>query len=405
MTGRYDYAYVIGNPVTSHEDPSPQAEYTRRADTVAVEQDPNESDKVTLYRMEDILFINRHPDVLGDGAAGPLMFDEDHLLIPLDIEGADHTKFRRLLDPLFAPKSKQSRIAHLEPTVRKLTSELIDGFIDRGEVELYQEFCAPLPSTIFLNMMGMPADDREFFVAFKDAILRPPGNTPEEMGAYREGYQQRMLVYLTEMIDEREKESTPRGDLIGGLMSTEVDGIRLSRAELINIFYLLVIAGLDTVTASLSCLFTWLAQNPEQQQRLRDDPSLVPNAVEELMRYESPVNVGYRYAAADLDLPSGHTIKSGTYMRVCWSSANVDPHAFPEPLTVDFDRPTPRHIGFASGVHRCLGSHLARLELKAAIDEFHHRIGRYTIAAGQEPTFTNLAVRTAVHVPLQFEKA
>jgi cytochrome P450 len=125
--------------------------------------------------MDDITFVNRSPEFLGNGAAGHLMGGPDNLLIPLDIDGDAHTRFRRLLDPLFAPKSKISR---LEPVVRALTDELIDGFVADGEVEAYSRFCAPLPTRIFVDMLGLPPEDLEFFQAFKDGVIRPEG-TPQ----------------------------------------------------------------------------------------------------------------------------------------------------------------------------------------------------------------------------------
>jgi cytochrome P450 len=360
------------------------------------------SGRVVLFRMQDILAVNRHPGVLGTGKAGPPMADDDHPLIPLELDGPEQTKFRRLLDPLFAPKSKTSRIASLDPVIRALANELIDDFIDQGHVDAYEKFCVPLPTRIFVSLLGLPLDDLPFFLEFKDSILRPEGETPEERTEFAHRGMARMLDYLNAELDRREGEGTARDDLIGGFMTAEVDGDKLTREQMLNIIYLLVIAGLDTVTSSLSCLLMWLAQHPQERQRLVDDPSLFPAAVEELMRLQSPVQWGHRWTPEDIELPSGALIKAGEYMQPMWAAANLDPEVFPDPLTVNFDRQSNRHIAFASGFHRCLGSHLARLELVVALEEWHKRIPDYRIQSEEELVFFNFTVRAVSNLQLTF---
>lgn len=360
------------------------------------------SGRVVLFRFEDIVAINRHPGVLGEGKSGPSMADEDHPLIPLELDGEEQKKFRRLLDPLFAPKSKTSRIQNLDPVIRKLASELIDGFAGDGEVDAYAKFCVPLPTQIFVSMLGLPLDDMPFFLEFKEAILRPVGETPEERHAFHAAAMDRMFAYLNTELDRREEAGLERDDLIGGFMSAEVGGERLTRDDMLNIIYLLVIAGLDTVTSSLSCILTWLARNPDQRQRLIDDETLIPAAVEELMRFESPVQWGHRLAIEDISLPSGATLKAGEFLQPIWAAANLDPDVFTNPLEVDFDRPSNKHIAFASGFHRCLGSHLARLELVIALEEWHRRIPTYRIRSEDELIYFNYNVRTVAHLPLVF---
>ena len=210
-------------------------------------------------------------------------------LPPLDLDGDQHLAYRKLLDPLFAPKSRVSRIARLEPVIRDLTNELVDSFIGSREIEAYSQFCAPLPSRIFIDLLGLPPEDLEFFQAFKDGVNRPAGATPDEMGANAAAAAQRMRDYLNVLIDGRERNGDVRDDLIGGFMEVEVDGHRLNRADMLNVVLLLAIAGLDTVVASLSNFLMFLGRNPACRQQLVDDPSLIPGAVEELLRFESPV--------------------------------------------------------------------------------------------------------------------
>ena len=161
-------------------------------------------------------------------------------------------------------------------------------------------------------------------------------------------------------------------------MSAEIDGQRLSREEVMNIIFVLVFAGLDTVTASLSCFVAWFARHPEERQRVIDDPALLPQAIEELLRYESPVPAVARFAVADFEL-GGEQIRAGDSLNLLLCTANLDPAAITEPLTVDFDRGTKNHIDFGTGVHRCLGSHLARMELRIALEALHDRVADYRI--------------------------
>ena len=191
----------------------------------------------------------------------------------------------------------------------------------------------------------------------------------------------------------------PGDDLLGWLLTTEVDGEHLTREDILDILGLLMIVGLDTVAASLACMLSYFARHSEQRAEVVDDPSLWPSAVEELMRFESPVTEGGRIATEDLELPSGERISPGTLMSVIWAAANVDPDYFPDPLTVDLRRSPNAHIGFASGFHRCLGSHLARMEMHVALEAWHQRIPDYEIEPGAELVYTGNP-RAPHHFPL-----
>ena len=294
-------------------------------------------------------------------------------LIPLMLDGEDHTKYRKLLDPLFAPKV----VAQLATRVRALADELIDGFVADGRVELYNAFCEPLPSMVFLTLLGLPLDDLDFLIWFKNGIIRPSDDD------HRATANTKMIEYLYAELDRREASGDPGDDLIGGFITAEVDGETLTREDVIDITFLLVLAGLDTVAASLSCIVDWLARNPDQRQRLLDDPELLPTAIEELMRFETPVVAGGRYATADFEIGGEH-VKAGDELTVCWAAANLDETGFDDPLTVDFDRVAKRHIAYASGFHRCLGSHLARMELTVILGVFARAHPRLRARSGAD---------------------
>ena len=323
--------------------------------------------------------INRNPAVTGTGGRGG-SFGNDAALLPLEIDGAEHKKWRRLLDPMFTPK----QVARLEGSVRELAADLIDKFAATGKADLAKEFCVPLPCLTFLRLLGAPVEDLAFFLEFKDGVIHPQGDTLEELNANMAVAGGKLLEYFSAFLAKRRAEAEPADDIIATLLRSEVDGEPLTDLELLNILFLLMFAGLDTVTSSMSCTFAWLAQHPAERRRLVEDKSLIPAAVEEIMRYESPVPSGMRYAdQEDIDLGDGLIIHKGEAMHPIWAAANVDPNAFEDPMTVDFGRRA-NHIVFASGLHRCLGSHLARLkEMRLAVEELLARDPRLLGATGR----------------------
>ena len=347
-----------------------------------------------VFQMDDLLAINKSRVV--EQASKYLGGSEP--AIPLGLDGDEHRKYRRLLDPVFTAK----RVAPLGDKVRELANEMIDSFIANGEVDAYHQWCEPLPSTIFLSIMGLPLEDLEDFLSFKRMILTGAGLddlSADEQMAKRVGAVVWIQEYFNRDLDFREQEAEPRDDMISWLLNTEVEGERLSRSDMLSILGLLMIAGLDTVAASLACFLSYLARNPDRRAEILADPELIPGAVEELMRFESPVVEGTRLVLEDLTLPSGTTIPGGSAVLISWHGANVDPGAFPNPLEVDFHRAPNAHVGFASGFHRCLGSHLARLELRIALQVWHERIPNYSIKPGVELSYAGNP-RTPHFLPL-----
>ncbi len=360
---------------------------------------------IVLRKMKDIQALTRShavrqfgggpmADLLSSGGEGDrLGLGGHHVAIPLELNGAEHTKWRKLLDPVFAPR----RLAALEPRIRERANELTDRFIDRGQADVYAEWCDPLPSSIFLSIMGIPLSERDHFVAFKNVILSEnplARSSPEERHAAFTDCE----AWFAAEFDRREHSGDYGDDLIGWLLNTRVDGRRINRDELHGICNLLMIAGLDTVAASLSCILAHLARNPDRRHHLLENPSLWPGAIEELMRFESPVTQGFRHVVEDVELPGG-TMTAGTNAILWWAAANVDPEAFEDPLSIQLDRTPNAHICFASGWHRCLGSHLARLELRIAMDVWHSRIPDYWIPEGVELSYS-VNPRAPHHLPL-----
>lgn len=302
-------------------------------------------------------------------------------LIPLQIDPPDHKKFRRILDPLFAPK----RVALLEDRTRALVREMIETVADKGRCNFHDAVAEPLPTTVFLELLGLPVSRRKEFIELKDGIIRPPTTDPDERIRMVEATGAKIYAVLEEVVADRARE--PQDDFISGFLDAEVDGHRLTHEDIVDIGYLFFLAGLDTVTASLDCFLAYLAQHPEQRKRLSADPALIPHAVEELLRWETPVQGVVRITTQDVEL-GGCTAPKGTPVNVILGSANTDASTWPEPETIDFERDENKHLAFGGGAHRCLGSHLARMELRVTLEEWHAAVPEYSLADGIELNYS-----------------
>jgi len=320
-------------------------------------------------------------------------------LIPLQIDPPDHKKYRKLLDPIFAPRE----VAKLEESLSASVNELVDRFVDRGETDFSAEFSTLFPTRVFLNLLGLPVDELPRFLALKDGIIRPHVavgsvyGSPESV-AHQKETADAIYAYFDEVLDQREAER--RDDLLSRFLDASVDDQRLTREDILDICFLFLIAGLDTVTASLDCMFAYLAEHPDQRRRLVDDPSLIPAAIEELLRWETPVMGVVRVAVQDTEI-SGCPVHEGDLVMVMLSSVNTDEAELPDADVVRFDREANRHLAFGGGVHRCLGSHLARLELRVALREWHRRIPEYAVAEGHTLAYTS-GIRSIDHFPMTF---
>ncbi len=265
---------------------------------------PVEGRGVALTRRADVEEVFRHPEVFSSNADA-VDLQNVRPLIPLQIDPPDHKKYRKLLDPIFAPRE----VAKLEESLTVSVNELIDRFADQGEVDFSAAFSTLFPTRVFLNLLGLPVDELPHFLALKDGIIRPQVaagsvyGSPETL-AYQKQTADAIYAYFDKVLDEREAER--RDDLLSRFLDASVDGQRLTREDILDICFLFLIAGLDTVTASLDCMFAYLAEHPDQRRQLVDDPSLVPAAIEELLRWETPVMGVVRVAVAgrrDLGLP------------------------------------------------------------------------------------------------------
>lgn len=379
----------VDQTVTGVAEPQPMYKALRESNPVF-----RSTQAVVLSRLADIEMALKHTELFSSNMDA-VDLGNVRPLIPLQIDPPDHAKYRRILDPLFTPRE----MARREPLVTELVNEMIDRFAPRGECDFHAEFAVPLPCTVFLQLLGLPLEDLDRFLLWKDGVIRPAGDSGfDRRHESSAGVAQQIYEYFDKAIDEHI--AVPRDDVLSAMIAADVGRQPLSREELLDICFLFLIAGLDTVTDSLDCFFVYLARHPQHRRQLVERPDVLPGAVEELLRWETPVPGVARVATQDVEV-GGCPISKGERVSPLLGAANTDPAEFPDPEIVDFTRSPNRHRAFGGGPHRCLGSHLARMELRVALREFHRRIPDYEIRPGTQLTYT-AALRSVESLPLVF---
>jgi cytochrome P450 len=347
-----------------------------------------------ISRYDDVKFALRHPEIFSSNIQA-VNIGQDRPLIPLQIDPPDHARYRRVMDPQLS----QKELAHLEHDVRHLVNEKVDTFIDRGSCDFHTELSVPLPGTVFLSLAGLPLEHAPQLLEWKDNIIRPQAFSDEHAAQIRRDTGRAMYEYFEGAIDARRAE--PSDDILTRFMQTEIEGEVMSRDEMLDLCYLFILGGLDTVTATLDCSVAHLAQHPELRQAIADDLTLVPHAVEELLRLHTPVMQVLRVVVEPHEM-HGVQMNPGDTVMVMIGAADTDFDEFGDDANhMTFDRPSNRHLAFGGGPHRCLGSHLARLELRVALEEFHTRIPSYRLADGADLAYSP-GIREIASLPLVF---
>jgi cytochrome P450 len=357
----------------------PMAEDRTEAYRIIREAGPitNSTRGYVLSSSEYVEFALKHPELFSskkafDVVGSPLP------MVPIAFDPPEHTRYRRILQPFVGPRET----AVWQPRVRSLVGTLIDSFVGRGHCDLVTELAVPLPAEVFLSLFGLPMEDRDQLIAWKEGLLASPtlsaGKPSEE--TIRVGAE--LFTYLVGHIEERRQHLDGAEDLLGRLLA-DTSEERLSDEELLGLSFLFVLAGLDTVTSALSTAFAALAARPRLRRQIAADPSVIPEAVEELLRIDGPVVLLPRVTSQDVKL-GGHTIPAGSQVQVAIAVANRDPAEHAEPDEIDLRRQE-RHHAFGGGPHRCLGSHLARMEMREVLAEWHRRIPDYEMAPGFTP--------------------
>jgi len=295
----------------------------------------------------------------------------------LNRDGADHRRLRGLVSKAFTPRM----IQQLRPRIQEIADDLLDPVVVGGEMELVSTFAFPLPITVIAELLGVPAADRDQFREWSDAFVRP-ALEPDEQARMLESMAQ-FVQYLQALFETRRHE--PGEDLISALVAVEDGGDTLSQKELSSLVSLLIVAGHETTVSLIGNAMLALLTHPEQRAAIARDPALLPRAVEELIRYDGPVERTLnRWAAEDVEL-GGQTIRRGESVIVILGAADHDPERFSEPgkLNLMAERDA-RHLGFGRGSHFCLGAPLARLEAEIAIATLLRRLPGLRLAVLQD---------------------
>jgi cytochrome P450 len=294
----------------------------------------------------------------------------------LDLDPPDHTRLRTLVHKAFSPKL----IEGMRPRVERLTGELLDAAVARGRMDLIHDYALVVPTTIIAEMLGVPVADRHKFHRWSTALL---GVSASSWGMFLAIFPVwRFLRYVRNLL--RERKARPRDDLISALTQAEEAGQHLSEDEQLAMVFLLLIAGHETTVNLIGSGTLALLQHPDQLARLRDDPALIRPAVEELLRYTSPVETATERFAREAVTVAGVTIPQGSLVFAVLASANRDERQFPDPDRLDLTREPNRHLAFGLGVHFCLGAALARLEGQIAIQALLRRAPGLRLAAPAE---------------------
>ncbi|MGY1581024.1 cytochrome P450 [Streptomyces sp. MN13] len=293
----------------------------------------------------------------------------------LDLEPPDHTRIRRLVSKAFTPRT----VERLKPYVERLAGELVDGLVRRGGGDLLADIAEPLPVAVIAEMLGVPESDRAPLRPWSADICGMYELNPSQEAAERAVRASvEFSGYLRELIAARRKE--PGDDLISGLIAAHDEGDRLTEQEMISTCVLLLNAGHEaTVNATVGGWWT-LFRHPDQLAALRADHSLIPSAIEELMRYDTPLQLFERWVLDEIEI-DGTTIPRGAELALLFGSANHDPAVFTDPGRLDLARADNPHISFSAGIHYCIGAPLARLELAASMRALLERAPTLTLAA------------------------
>ena len=368
-----------------------------------------------LSRYDDIVGLLRHPH-----ASSALNDDDDAESQPVRIgamqgEGElermrpflfmdppDHTRLRGLVQKAFTPRV----IERLRPRIAEIVDELLDVALQAGHLEAIEDFAYPLPVQVISEMLGVPTEDHETFKGWSRVLAKSLDPEivmpPPEVIAERQSAGMAFAEYFRGLIAERRAQ--PRDDLLSALVAAEEAGDTLSEGELLATLTLLLVAGHETTVNLIGNGLLNLGRHPEAQAQWRGDPSLDRTAVEELLRFDPPVQFTARSAVEDIELPSG-TVRKGQGAICLIGAANRDPSHFTDPDTLDLARADNRHIAFSFGIHFCLGAPLARVEGQIALASILRRTRDITLDLDRPTYKDNIVLRGLAALPLTLTPA
>lgn len=339
-----------------------------------------------VRRVEDLRKIYFDTETFSSKDFSPYskMIGETWTNLPVEIDPPHHAKYRAFINPLFTPKA----MTKLEGKIRSYAVEYIEAFRARGACEFMSEFAFEFPIKVFLELMEFPLSNTKQFLEWETGLLH-------EMDMAKMAEATRNVVgFLREQIEDRRK--NPRDDVISYALAVEVEGRKLDDDELVGFSFNLFIGGLDTVSTNMGLHFLHLARNPQDQKFLKENPDRIPNALDEMMRAYAAVTT-FRTCTKETEF-GGVKMMPGDKVAVHTTLAGRDPEEFPDPGQVRFDR-NPRHVSWGYGPHMCVGMHLAKREMRIAIEEFVNRIPQFAVKPNHEIEYT-LGMIQPVTLPL-----
>jgi cytochrome P450 len=324
-----------------------------------------------ISRYEDVFQVARDDVTFSSQRSGLVPPTDVGRLLPIQADPPDLERYRALLNPYFTPKAA----AALEPFIRQTTDWAIDQFIELGQADLVMELANPVPATATMHLLGLDPAGWRVFAEPLHEVMYSLAATPENKAA-----QAKVADFTAKLVEEIDaRAARPRDDMISALLASEYKGTRTTREEVIDLVRMVIFGGMDTVVAALSNVFIQLGKHPEIRARLLADRELLQPAIEEFLRYEAPIQGFARYVTRDTTI-GGQAIKAGETVFMLWGSANRDEKAFGDTSAqLVIDRQPNRHLTFGIGGHRCLGSTMARIEMRVVLERVLDRLPDFAI--------------------------
>jgi cytochrome P450 len=350
---------------------------------------PTRYEDVTAIAHDIEHFSSLKVAVIPMGPDGEGERDLEYGLPPISSDPPLHTWTRRLLLPWFSHQRVESYV----PLTRQLCRGLLDVFVDTGRADAAVDYAQQIPVRVIARILGVSSDMADSFTGWvRDVLEFADDDERRSQGA------DQLLEYFESQLAQRRR--VPGDDLLSELLSTEVDGAPLDEAIILGMAALILIAGVDTTWSAIGSSLWHLATNPDDQKRLVAEPDLMPTAMEELLRAFAPVTMA-RVVTGDVEF-GGCPMKEGDKVLMNFPAANRDPEVFDRPDDVVLDRAHNRHVAFGSGIHRCAGSNLARMELRVALEEWLHVIPSFALEEGKEILWAGGQVRGPRLLPVVF---
>lgn len=338
-------------------------------------------------RYDDIEWAARNPQIFSSSEPViPYMQMFEHKMVPIEIDGDEHYKWRQALSGLFNPAA----INKFTAEIRDAAVSSIEPIMKEGSCEFVSEFAINLPADAFLIKFGIPREHRQLLLDHKKWLHANwmKATSPDDILSANKP----LWEFLSEVVNTKRAEGAGGPDVICDLLKTEYDGRSLSHEEVVNMVFMSMMAALDSTAAHLGLSFLFLAEHPEYQKMLAESPEKAPLFVEEMLRHAAVVTTA-RLVVEDVER-HGVQLRKGDRVLMSWGMSGRDPEVFERPGDVDLDRESTRHLAFGIGPHRCLGMHMARRVLRTAFEEWHARIPEYHVTPGQELNFLYSTVRS-----------